>query len=247
MKKIVFGTAILLLTNSYVSAQTNPVLGKNIFKVNLTSLLFKNASIQYEHVLTPKSSFALGVSIMPKTGLPFASSLKEQYGSNDDAKRAIETTQLSNYSVTPEYRFYLSGNAPNGFYLAPFARYQHMAFEQDYSFTASSGKVYYPHITGNIDNIGAGLLAGVQWGSHLTLDWWIAGPIIGTTSGLLTGKADMSDMSSADKAKLESDIESTNIPLTKLDATVGSNQVDVKLSGGYAGIRAFGFALGYRF
>jgi hypothetical protein len=248
MKKIViaFGS-LMLLTTTQVSAQTNLVLGKNIFKINLTSLLFKNASVQYEHVLTPKTSFALGVSIMPKTGLPFASSLKDQYGSNDDAKRAIETTQLSNYTVTPEYRFYLSGKAPNGFYLAPFARYQHMSFEQDYSFTASSGKMYYPHITGNIDNIGAGVLAGVQWGSHLTLDWWIAGPVIGTTSGDLVGTANMSDMSQTDRDKLKNDIESTNIPLTKLNATVGSNQVDVKLSGAYAGIRAFGFALGYRF
>ena len=47
--------------------------------------------------------------------------------------------------------------------------------------------------------------------------------------------------------ELKSDIESTDIPLTKIEATIGTNQVDVNLSGPYVGIRAFGFALGIKF
>jgi hypothetical protein len=240
---------VLLLTITNVSAQSKVVPSKgDIVKINLTSLLFKNISLQYEHTLSPKTSLALGISLMPKTGLPFASSLKDQYGSNADAERAIETTKLSNFAITPEYRFYFSGKAPNGFYLAPFVRYQHMSLEQDYTFTASNNKQYTPHIVGSINNIGAGLLAGVQWGKNITLDWWIAGPLIGSMNGSLSGTdPKMSELSNADRAKLETDIEATNIPLTKIEATVGQTNVDVKLSGPYAGIRAFGFALGFRF
>lgn len=222
----------------------------NIVKVNLSSLAFKNASFQYERIMNRKMSLALGVSFMPKSGLPFASSLQDQFGDNADAKRAIETTQLSNFAITPEVRFYVgSAGAPKGFYIAPFMRYQHMNFEQVYEFTASNGNVHKPLVSGSINNIGGGVLFGAQWnlGKSVTLDWWIAGPTIGTTKGDLSGTDDMSDMDAADRADLEKDIESVELPLTKIDATVGNNRVDVKLSGPYVGIRAFGLALGFKF
>lgn len=224
-------------------------LRRNLFKLNLSSLIFRNASVQYEHVLTPVTSFAIGTSYMPKTGLPFASSLKEQWGDNPDAMRAIETTQLSSFTITPEYRFYVSGKAPSGFYIAPFVRYQTMELEQVYQFTASSGKVHNPLISGNINNIGGGVLLGAQWllGKTVSLDWWIAGPSVGSTNGLLTGTDDMSDLSASDRSDLKSDIESTQIPLTNVEATIGSNQIDVKLTGGYVGLRALGLTLGLRF
>lgn len=225
-------------------------LKKNIVKINLSSLAFKNGSFQWEHVTGPKTSFALGVSFLPKAGLPFASTLSEKYDDNADAQRAIETTRLSNMAITPEFRFYLSKKgALNGFYIAPFARYQHMNFEQVYTYTANNGKVHTPLIGGNINNIGGGLLFGAQWNlsQSLTLDWWIAGPLYGSSSGNLYGTDDMSDLSAEDRANLEGDIESVDIPLTKLDATIGNNRIDVKLSGPYAGIRAFGFALGLKF
>lgn len=251
MKKIT-GLVLLcsLFTGFSATAQNQVISKNNIVKINLTSAaLFQNASLQFERVLTPKSSFALGVSLMPKTDLPFAEDLKEQYGDNPDVKRAIETTKLSNFTITPEYRFYMSGKAPAGFYVAPFARYQRMSFEQVYQFTASSGKVHNPLIGGNINNIGAGLLFGAQWliGKNFTFDWWIAGPVVGKSNGLLQGTDDMSDLSAADRADLKGDIESTKLPLMNIEATVGQNNIDVKLDGGYAGLRAFGFNFGIRF
>lgn len=221
----------------------------NIVKVNLTSLAFKNGSFQYERILSRKTSVALGASFLPKTGLPFASTLSDQFGDNADAQRAIETTRLSNFTITPEFRFYLGKGYGKGFYIAPFARYQQMDFEQEYSFTASSGKVHNPLIGGKIKNFGGGLLFGAQWmlSNKISFDWWIAGPLYGSSNGDLWGTDDMSDLTPADRADLENDIESVDIPLTKLDATIGQNRIDVKLSGPYAGIRAFGFALGFRF
>lgn len=244
----------LLAASTTLFAQDDTTLAipekKNIIKINLTSLAFKNASIQFERVMSRNTSLALGVSFLPKTGLPFASTLSEKFGDNADAQRAIETTKLSNFTITPEFRFYVGKKgAPNGFYIAPFARYQHMNFEQVYSYTAGNGKMHYPVIGGKINNFGGGLLFGAQWklSKNLNFDWWIAGPLYGSSSGNLVGLDDMSDLSAADRADLENDIESVDLPLTKLDATIGQNRIDVKLSGPYVGIRAFGFALGLRF
>ena len=255
MRKLIMLTlcCALFFSHSLWAQKTDvkdALLKKNVVKINLVSLVFKNASLQYERVVAPKMSFALGVSIMPKSGLPFAQSLKENFADNDDAQRAIESTKLSNFSITPEYRFYVGKKgAPIGFYVAPYLRYSKMTFEQLYEFTASNNKVYKPLISGDINNIGGGVMLGSQWalGSNITLDWWIAGGHIGSSSGTLLGKADMSDMSEADKKQLENDIEAVDIPLYDFDATVRSNEVEVKLKGGSAGIRAFGIALGFRF
>ncbi len=236
-----------------VSAQKNgnsDGAKKNILKINLSALIFKNASLQYERVVNRNMSVALGVSIMPKTDLPFKNTLMDEFGDNADAKRAIETTQLSNFSITPEVRFYVGKKgAPNGFYIAPFARYNHLAFEQLYQYTAANGKIHKPLIGGKINNYGAGILFGTQWslGKCVTLDWWIAGPYIGSMNGDLVGFDDMSDLSATDRTKLKNDIEDVNIPLTKTQATIGNNRVDVNLSGGFIGVRTFGFALGYKF
>jgi hypothetical protein len=252
IKPLVLGC--LLLAGKFATAQDAAGIKSeakaNIIKINLSSLLLKNGSFQYERVVKRNFSYALGFSILPKSDLPFAGTLKDQFGSNADAKRAIETTQLSNYSITPEIRFYMGKKgAPAGFYIAPFARYQHMSFDQIYQYTASNNKIHNPRIAGTINNIGAGLMIGTQWNlsNSLTLDWWIAGPIFGSSKGDLVGTDDMSDLTPADRQKLKSDIESTDIPLTKVEANIGTNQVEVKLSGPYVGIRAFGLALGIKF
>ena len=256
MKKIISGLLLLSMMNvSAVMAQDTTVVEtaskkENIVKINLSSLVFKNISVQYERVITKRMSLGLGVSFLPKSGLPFAGSLKEQFGENEDARRAIESTQLGSFAVTPEVRFYIGKKgAPTGFYIAPFARYQNMSFEQEYEFTASNNKVYRPLVKGSINNIGGGILLGTQWnlGKNISLDWWIAGPLFGSSNGNLTGTGDLSDLTAQDRAELENDIESVDLPLTKVDATVGNNRIDVKLSGPYAGVRAFGFALGFRF
>ena len=266
MRKVItlIACAMALLNSQAVIAQdttvsVNKTSGKksneagsksNIVKMNLSALAFKNLSFQYERVVAPKMSVALGVSLMPQSSLPFSGRLNEEFGDNEDAKRAIETTKLGQFSITPEVRFYLGKKrAPRGFYLAPFARYTRMSFEQKYQFTASNDIVYNPLIKGTINNFGGGLLIGAQWAlsNKITLDWWIAGPLYGSSKGHLKGTDDFSTMSDDDMRDLENDIEDFDIPLTKVEATVAQNQVDVKLTGPYAGIRAFGIALGFRF
>lgn len=256
MQNILKGIVVFcfLLASQLASAQkmdksTSDKQKKNIFKINLTSLLFKNYSFQYERVVARKTSVALGVSVMPKTGLPFAKELRDQYETNSDAARAIDETQLSNFAITPEVRFYLGKKpAPAGFYIAPFVRYGQLKFDQFYRFTTSDQQQHVANIKGTINNIGGGLLIGTQWnlGKSLTLDWWIAGPIYGSSKGTLTG-TDPKPIPAQDQTKVKNDIESFDLPGTDIKATVTANKIDVEMSGPYVGLRAFGICLGFKF
>jgi hypothetical protein len=224
--------------------------GKNVIKVNLSAIALSHYSLQYERVIKNRQSFALGFGVSPNVELPFKSNLLKQFSGNADAKTAIESTKFTKITVTPEYRFYLSKKgAPAGFYVAPFARYTHMSINQDYKFTPGSNKLHTAHLTGKFSGIGGGIMLGAQWllGKNITLDWWIVGPFYGAMKADFHGTDDMSDMSVQDKAKLESDIESVDLPLWEVDATVGNNKIDAKLTGPFYGVRAFGVSLGYRF
>lgn len=245
MKKLHFACLLLL-----VSAVGFSQAGKNIVKINLPSIALNTYSLQYERVLSNRQSIALGIAISPNTDLPFKKKLMDDFGGNDDARRAIETTKFTKFTITPEYRFYFSKNgAPTGFYLAPFARYTHMSINQDYTYTPSSGIQHTANLKGHFNGLGGGAMIGAQWmlGKRVTLDWWILGPFIGDLDSEFNGTDDMSDLSAQDKADLERDIEDVDIPLWDIDATVGNNTVNVKLKGPFYGVRAFGISLGFRF
>ncbi|MEY3590915.1 MAG: hypothetical protein RLZZ466_1436, partial [Bacteroidota bacterium] len=126
----------------------------NLLKYNLSGLAVKYHAVQYERVLGPKHSFALTVGFSPSNSLPFKEQLIEQYGNDAQARSAIESTVFDKFTITPEYRFYLSGKAPQGFYIAPFARYSKMKMSQNYSFVDSDNTTHNPLISGTFTGIG---------------------------------------------------------------------------------------------
>ena len=229
----------------------SPIIGGNVVKVNLSSsLLTEHYLIQYERALNLNRSIGIGIGISSGVDLPFKSTLLDQFGDNLDARRAIETTKFDKLTITPEYRFYLNKKgAPIGFYLATFVRYTKFSFTGDYDFTPIKKPLRTAKVKGDLNGVGGGAMLGVQWalGKVVTLDWWIVGPFIGVQNGEFNGTSDMSDMSAADKTKLESDIEAIDIPLWKIDATVSNDAVNAKISGPFVGVRMFGVCLGVRF
>jgi len=232
-------------------ASANP--GKNIFKTNLASVALDHYSFQYERVVSKKQSFGMGFGFSPKVDLPFKKTLSDQFGNNEDAARAIETTQFSKITVTPEYRFYVGKKqAPEGFYIATFVRYLHMTISQDYTFTPSTGTLHTAHMDGKIDGIGGGVMIGSQWllgkKKRVSIDWWIVGPFFGAMDGSFHGvDPKMNELSPSDRADLKSDIEGADIPLWTVDATIGALTIDAKLKGAFYGARAMGICLGFRF
>ena len=120
------------VTTPAVPAANTPLKGRNLIKFNVSGILLNTYDLQYERVLNKKQSIALTVGIAPNVPLPFKSTLISDFGGNEDAKRAIQTTVFTRYTATLEYRFYFSGHAPRGLYFAPFLRYMDMKLDQDY-------------------------------------------------------------------------------------------------------------------
>ena len=95
---------------------------KNIVKLSLTSLAFRNIHLQYERVLNKRISVSLSFSTIFEGEIPLLGSVENTI---DDAKSfdKIKDLSLSYYSVTPKVRFYLGKKGfGKGFYLAPFYR-----------------------------------------------------------------------------------------------------------------------------
>ena len=126
MKKIILVIFVLGFTGA--KAQTNT------FKINIIAPILQTANVQYERAFGNKS-FQLGF---------FYTGYKNDF------------TKFNGYGITPEVRFYLSDTeAPAGFYVAPFIRYQSFNLGL-IDPTLSSDKAIY-------SSIGGGAIIGKQW------------------------------------------------------------------------------------
>jgi hypothetical protein len=116
---------------------------KNVLKVNLLPLIIKTGSIFYERELTKNLSGQLGVGYL---------------------NYKFDNLSFSGLFLTPEVRIYPRGNAIDGFYVAPYGRFQQLNLE------AGDGKATYT-------NYGGGLVFGRQWitNSGFTLDFFFGG------------------------------------------------------------------------
>ena len=135
---------IVLVSSSY--AQDKPTVSeeKNVLKVNSLSLLVGTGSIFYERELSDVTSAQLGLAYLSFT---------------------IEDSKFTGIILTPEMRFYVKKNAIDGFYVAPYFRYQR------FSLTAKDdSKATY-------QVFGGGAVFGRQWifNSGFTLDFFFGG------------------------------------------------------------------------
>ena len=116
---------------------------KNVLKVNTLGLIVGTGSIFYEHKLSDMTSGQLGFAYL---GFKIAD------------------TKLSGLILTPEVRIYPRKNALDGFYVAPYLRYQNYTLKEGAN-------------EGSISVIGGGLLLGRQWikKSGFTMDLFFGG------------------------------------------------------------------------
>jgi hypothetical protein len=154
MKKaiIVVTTILTMCLGTNLKAQNNDI------KVNIFSPLVRTCSFFYERGLNDNSSLQLGI---------YFTSWK-----NDG-------TGWSGFGITPEYRYYPSGNALNGFYLAPFIRYQSITISDEYEgYNFDSNGNFTTTIQKNsatLNTFGGGFLVGHQWilGEHISIDSFV--------------------------------------------------------------------------
>ena len=217
----------------------------SILKINLSALVFKNISVQYERKIARRISVAVNGHYIPFGKLPFLSQIEKAI---DDPSVPVDKLKLGGIGFTPEVRFYVGKKgALRGFYLAPFANYTNYKTDLPINYLNDTKTGIF---NGNISTITGGLLFGAQWklGKSLYLDWWIIGPNYGSGKGDLNFNSSLSLIEQAD---LRDQIEELreDAPFDKIidSYTVNGNGAFMKLKGPWAGLRGLGFNLGIRF
>lgn len=143
MKKIITLMLLAILAIPSIAQESNESEEKNVLKVNTLSLIIGTGSIFYEREFTNNLSGQMGVAYL---------------------NYKIEDAKFTGLILTPEMRFYPKQNAIDGFYIAPYVRYQNFSIEGD------NGK-------GTYSNIGGGVAFGRQWitKSGFTMDLFFGG------------------------------------------------------------------------
>jgi hypothetical protein len=231
-----------------VPDSTNTELGINIVNINLAPLAIKNFSLQYERVLSKKTSIALGISFMPSRDLPFRDQFAEYVKSEDGTSFLYDNFQIGHFSITPEFRWYLGKGYGKGFYLAPYYRFAKINVQKaPLQYESDNGLLDLVDLQGDITSHSAGLLIGASFnlGKHIVLDWWIIGAHYGVSSGSALGTS-IRPLSANEQESVRDFLNNIDIPIVKLESNVTANTVTMNFDGPWAGLRT-GLTLGYRF
>jgi len=221
---------------------------KNIVKLSLTSIAFRNIHLQYERILNKRVSISLSFSTIFEGEIPLLGSVENTI---DDAKSfdKIKDISLSYYSVTPEVRFYLGKKGfGKGFYLAPFYRNSKLTLDGvSFEYPNDEGGTSSISTSGSISGNTVGLLIGSQFnlGKSIVLDWWIVGPHYGSGSGTLNGVSS-EPFSAIEESALQTELNELDLPFVDETTEVSAQDIKVLFSGPWGGIRA-GLSLGFRF
>ena len=152
MKKALLLPALLLAGAAH--AQTNAL------KVDIFQPIINTLAVSFEHKLSETSSFQLGVS--------------GTFGYKDDNYNSFSSYSGSSYNrrstsgfaLTPEYRLYLSEKHPalEGFYVAPFLRYQYLSQTGAYSVYNPTGlPLQVKQYDASLSAFGLGVTVGRHW------------------------------------------------------------------------------------
>ena len=221
---------------------------KNIVKLSLTSLAFRNIHLQYERILNKRVSVSLSFSNIFEGEIPLLGSVENTIDDTESFDK-IKDVSLSYYSVTPEVRFYLGKKGfGKGFYLAPFYRNSKLTLDGvSFEYTTDEGGTSSISTSGSIGGNTVGLLIGSQFnlGKSVVLDWWIVGPHYGSGSGTLNGVSS-EPFSAVERNALQTELNELDLPFVDETTEVSAQDIKVLFSGPWGGVRA-GLSLGFRF
>jgi len=229
-------------------------ISMNFVKLNVTSPFIKNYSLQYERVLSKDFSAGLSFRIMPETGLPYKNLIYNITGTeNADDKEIIENILLSNYTITPEFRYYPGKKKyGRGLYLSLFYRYGSYNLNNlEYNVEDDEGGDITVGLTAGVKSHTGGFMIGNQWalGKNMCLDLWILGPHFGVSSGNATGTTS-EEMTQEDQQDIRDEmndaLSDADIPMFKYTISTTSNDVKLDFDGPWGGLR-FGLSFGLRF
>lgn len=249
--KQILSLAIGLLLALSATAQLSLLRPRNnMVKLNLFPIAFKTASLQLERGFGKHISVSLGLRLQPKTNLPFKNTILNAMDDADDstAKDFVTNAKMSNWAITPEFRYYLGRKAHNGFYIAPFLRFGGNTLEWNYYFDKDNGTKKPIAFNGTVNSFGGGILFGAQWhlGGGFILDWWILGPMYSSQKLSLNADSDLSDLTPKERKDLQENLEGLELFGNKVEAEVTTKGVHATNSFSMPGLRT-GLCIGYCF
>lgn len=216
---------------------------RNMLKLNVLGFTSGSISLQYERLLAPKTSVALGMNIMPERDIPYFNFV-EDIVKDKGAIDLLKDVKMTAFSLTPEVRFYLGKEGLRGFYVAPFLRYDRfsVSLPVDYIY---QNRLETVTINGNVDGFSAGLSFGTQWklSEKLYLDCTFVGMSYGFASGELGGKR---PLNAEEQAEVRKALDAAEIKKIDYTYNVHEQGVDVKIKGPWANAKLC-LAIGYRF
>lgn len=250
MKKLIF-SVVLFASSQIIFAQNDSEEyqnRKNIVKVNVTALAITNFYVQYERVLTKRSSLALGISTIPNRGIPFSDQLQTSFVDGND-NFSFSDAKFGYFSITPEYRLYLGKGYGKGFYFSPYFRYSKISIDGiRFSYKNDFGIDDFATIKGDLTTKSFGLMLGVSFNlsKSLVLDWWILGAGYGSANANLDAITDFK-ISPSEQERVRQEIEDVDIPGVDEEITVNENGGNIKINNSpWLGLRS-GLSLGFRF
>lgn len=265
MNKTLFFATLLAfaLTSSTAVGQTSSSSDPddlNMIKFNVLSLLGGKFAFDYERSVAKRITVGATISLRPSKGIPFGSTVKKLVD-DEELDDLIDNFKTSNFSITPEFRFYPSKRGTfRGFYFGPYVKYATYSASLPFDFDVDiedSGMDLYSRtetipLKGNTQAFTAGLSFGVNFklSDKVHLDWRILGPGYGTSKGSVSGHM---SLDTDEQAALRESMENLkddlgDLPLgIKVDYAVNNDGAEVKiLKSPWASIRS-GLSIGYRF
>jgi len=132
MKKMVVLFVLAIFSISlFAQSEIEAAPEKNVLKVNTLALIIGTGSVFYERELSDNMSAQMGVGYL---------------------NYKIDETKFSGLILTPEFKFYIRKNAIDGFYLAPYLRYNKFDYTENDNQNQGSFKAF-----------GGGVAFGRQW------------------------------------------------------------------------------------
>jgi len=248
MNKILF--ALTFICSFVVKSQEvdadNQDKKRNLIKVNLTSIIFRNYQFAYERTITKRIGVQVSYGFIPTGQVP----LVDEYIKDED----INNIKMGGSNFTLEPRIYLGRGYGHGFYIAPYYRYSHFNIDNlTYNYKsedpAVSGEKIPIAFTGKTNSNNVGLMIGAQWllgrKDNWVLDVWFIGGHYGGATGTITGKS-ARPLTSYEQNQLKQDIEDLDISLFDYKVMTNANGAVIDLDSKWLGVRS-GLSFGYRF
>ncbi|MDX1913602.1 MAG: DUF3575 domain-containing protein [Saprospiraceae bacterium] len=200
-------------------------------------------NIRGEWAYASNKSLSLLVGIPRPTRMP---NLLENTFDLDNEGKTLKNTYTA-FGAALENRFYFGGEAPRGFYLAPYARYNHFSLART---TRGVENDYTTTFKGAVNGIGVGGALGVQFrlGSHVTMDATLAGIDFKWMRGTLTYTTnDPANDLAAFRDEVQQAVE--DIPLIghRLAAAIDGDQIKVRTPGAVLPGYRFNLSVNYVF